>query len=126
MEEVDKAMRILAVDADVPSLKLMELLLRPLRATVTRAQSSHEALALARNHPYDLIILDVDLPGIGGLELAQAVRADPKLVRIPILATAFDAVSRTAEILRAGCQACVPKPLDARAFPKVIRSLIAQ
>ncbi len=119
-------MQILAVDADIPSLKLVELLLRPLRATITRAQSSQEALALARWHRYDLIILDVDLPGTSGLELARRVRADPHLGRIPILATAFDVEGRVTEIRRAGCRAWVPKPLDAREFPKVVRSILAQ
>jgi len=119
-------MHVLVVDADLPSLKLVELLLRPLQATVTRAQSGPEALALARRHSYDLIILDVDLPGTGGLDVARTVRADPALKLVPILATAFTAEDQGAEILRAGCRAWVKKPLDTREFPKVVRSIIAR
>ncbi len=87
-------MHVLVVDADLPSLKFIELLRRPLQATVTRTQSGSEALALARHHPYDLIILDVDLPGMGGLEVARTVRADPALKLVPILATALMAEDR--------------------------------
>ncbi len=59
-------MHVLVVDADLPNLKFVEFLRRPLHAIVTRAQSGPETLVLARHHSYDLIILDVDLPGTVG------------------------------------------------------------
>ncbi len=118
-------MHVLVVDADRPSQNLVEILLRPFQATVTRARGAPEALALARQHPYNLIILDVDLPGPGGLDIIRKVNADPTLGPVPILATAFADEGRGAEILRAGCRAWVRKPLDTREFPKIIRSIIA-
>ncbi len=118
-------MHVLVVDADFPSLKLVEFLLHPFQATITQAQSGSEALSLARRQAYDLIILDVDLPGPGGLDIIRKMHADPAFQTVPIVATAFADEGRGAEILRAGCRAWVRKPLDTREFPKIIRSIIA-
>ncbi len=119
-------MYILAVDADLPSLRLVEFLLRPLQAKVIYARSGQEALSLVQHQLFDLIILDLDLPDMGGIELARRVRDHPSLGKIPLLATVFGANDRVHEMVKAGFKAWVSKPIDTREFPKTVQSIIAQ
>jgi CheY-like chemotaxis protein len=79
------------------------------------AANGVEAVAEARAHRPDLILMDMMMPGMDGLEATRTLRSDPDFPRIPIVAvTAMDGARE--RVLAAGCDDWVAKPLDIRAF----------
>jgi two-component system cell cycle response regulator DivK len=93
---------------------------------VTPYASGEEALpSFARDEP-DLIVLDIRLPGMDGVELLKLVRQNPQLGKIPVLALTADAMSGDREkYLRAGFDGYVSKPIvDVYAFFRTIRRLL--
>ena len=79
------------------------------------AANGFEAVAEARAHRPDLILMDMMMPGMDGLEATRTLRSDPDFPRIPIVAvTAMDGARE--RVLAAGCDDWVAKPLDIRSF----------
>jgi two-component system cell cycle response regulator DivK len=73
----------------------------------------------------DIILLDINLPGIDGLELARRFKADKKLATVPLIATTAQVLVGDRErCLEAGCDAYLPKPLDIRKLREVMRSFL--
>ncbi len=116
--------RILVMDGYLPNIKLVALLLQPLGATVLPASTGPEALAILRESCLDLVILEVDLPGSSGLEVAREMQANLGMARVPILATAFSAEDHADEILRAGCTTWISKPLNIHEFLQTVQQLL--
>lgn len=114
MTHPDDEQIILIVD-DIPAnLYALELTLRAVRAKVVRAQSGEAALALTLHHRFALAILDVQMPGMDGYELASMLLGDPATARLPIL---FLTASRADEDQRirgylAGAVDYLVKPFD--------------
>lgn len=80
---------------------------------VLEAASGVEAVQLARRHRPDLIIMDLNLPGMDGLEVVRQLRADPALDDVPIIAVTAYAFAATSHLARsAGCQSVIFKPLQ--------------
>ena len=104
---------ILVVD-DSPDIRiLVKRILLTNGYSVLEAASGVEAVQLARRHCPDLIVLDLNLPGMDGLEATRQMRADPALEDVPILAMTAYAVASTAALARrAGCQQVIFKPFD--------------
>ena len=79
------------------------------------AANGYEAVAEARARRPDLILMDMMMPGMDGLEATRTLRSDPDFPRIPIVAvTAMEGARE--RVLDAGCDDWVPKPIDIRAF----------
>ncbi len=75
----------------------------------------------------DIILLDINLPGIDGLELARRFKADHRLASIPLIATTAQVLVGDRErCLEAGCDDYLPKPLDIRKLREVMRSYLDQ
>ncbi len=89
MQSPFKKKRILAVDKDPNSLKVIELLLRSLGVVILTSHTGAEALELARSGPLDLMVTEIDLPDINGLDIIRYVRKDPSLTHVPIIAVTF-------------------------------------
>ncbi|HAT71432.1 MAG TPA: hybrid sensor histidine kinase/response regulator [Elusimicrobia bacterium] len=106
-------MRILAVDDDQKSLKLMEAMLAPQNYEVLTAFDGEAALAVLRAREVDLVLLDVMMPGRSGLEVLKEIRRDGKLGATPVvLITGLeDRKDRLAGLL-AGADDYVSKPYD--------------
>ncbi len=104
-------MRILLAEDDKLLLTSIARGLREALHDVDLAMEGRQALALATEHPYDVIVLDVLLPGMTGLEVCQAVRERGD--RVPILMlTALDAVEHRIAGLDAGADDYLTKPFD--------------
>lgn len=80
---------------------------------VAVAADGHEALALAANHPYDLVLLDVEMPGLSGFDVLRELRASRSRTELPvIMVTARSEGADIVEAFRLGANDYVTKPID--------------
>lgn len=77
--------RILVVDDTAQNLTLVELYLRGTEFEVVTAESGHQALQLCREQAFDLILLDVVMPGIDGFEVCRRLKNDPRTAFVPVI-----------------------------------------
>jgi DNA-binding response OmpR family regulator len=109
------------VDDDELILISLEDLLRNAGYDIRCSSSGREALALAGRETFDMVILDVVMPGMSGLDVCRALRADPAYASTPIVL--FTAKSSPADRERgadAGATAFLPKPYDPKELLKVV------
>jgi CheY-like chemotaxis protein len=116
---------ILIVDDNPVNLKLIRILLIGEGYEVHTAGDAEEALrVLERLHPA-MILMDIQLPGIDGLELTRRLKADPATQNIRILGlTAYAMKGDEEKMLAAGCDGYIAKPIDTRTLPDVIESYL--
>lgn len=106
-------MRILAVDDELKNLKLMEAMLVPENYELLTAADGKSALAALAGKEVDLVLLDVMMPGLSGLEVLREIRRDGKLGAMPvILVTALEDRKDRLAGLAAGADDYVSKPFD--------------
>lgn len=119
--------RILIVDDNATNLKLVAYLMKANGYTVETALDAESAIeAIRANHP-DVILMDIQLPGIDGLELTRRLKADPKTRDIVIVAvTAYAMKGDQAKALSAGCDDYITKPIDTRTLPETIAKHLAK
>ena len=112
---------VLIVEDNDKNLELVQDILE-LRGYVTVAATCGlEALSLARTHRPSLVLLDIQLPDIDGIEVLRRLRADPATADIPVVAvSAFAMSGDRARFLGAGCVAYVAKPIDIRELPRLV------
>ena len=112
---------ILVVDDNVANLKLMRLLLSHQGYDVRVCGGAVEALAALETLRPRVILMDLQMPGIDGLELTRRLKADPATRDITIVAvTAYAMKGDEAQALAAGCDGYVTKPIDTETFPGVL------
>jgi CheY-like chemotaxis protein len=118
--------RILIVDDNATNLKLVAYLMKAHGYAVDTALEADAAVAaIAANRP-DLILMDIQLPGIDGLELTRRLKADPATQSIVIVAvTAYAMKGDQDKALAAGCDDYITKPIDTRALPDTIARHLA-
>ena len=117
--------RILVVDDNTSNLRLFELLLRA-KYVVETATSAEEALAAVHRCCPDLILMDVQLPGMDGLTLTRRLRQDTAFGSVPIVAlTAYAMLEDRDRALAAGCVGFISKPVDTRTFSATIAEHLA-
>ena len=112
---------ILVVEDNPANLKLVREILKGRGYRVVEAASGEEALdALKFIHP-DLILMDIQLPGMDGLAVTRQLKGDPATRDIPTIALTAHAMKRDeARVLEAGCSGYIPKPIDTADFPRQI------
>jgi two-component system cell cycle response regulator DivK len=116
---------ILIVDDSAVNLKLMRVLLTTEGYNVRTAADAEEALALLETYRPQLILMDLQLPGMDGLELTRRLKADPATRGISILAlTAYAMKGDEQRALDAGCDGYVAKPIDTRTLPDLVASYL--
>ena len=104
--------RILIVEDNPANMKLASLLLRNVGHEALCAVDAESGLTLARAQQPDLILMDVQLPGMDGLAATALLKADPATSSIPIIALTAMAMKEDKEKTRAaGCDAYIAKPL---------------
>lgn len=112
---------ILIVDDNPVNLKLAHLLLTGEGHDVRTANDAEEALEVLKVFSPRLILMDIQLPGMDGLELTRRLKADPATRDITILGlTAYAMKGDQEKILAAGCNGYISKPIDTRTLPEVI------
>lgn len=112
---------ILIVDDNESNLRLMQAILDAEGYPVKSAMDAEEALALLQSWQPALILMDIQLPGIDGLELTRRLRRDPRHSGIVILALTACAMKGDEDKARdAGCDGYITKPIDTRRLPMVI------
>ena len=119
------SLTILIVEDNVQNRLLMVDILRIHGFDIIEAKDGQEGLQLAREQQPDLILLDMQMPVMDGLEAARRLKADPGTRAIKILAiTSFAMKGDRERILAAGCDEYMAKPIDTRQLPVVVRHLL--
>jgi two-component system, cell cycle response regulator len=109
--------RVLVVEDQKENLDLMAYLLRAFGHEVLTAADGAEGLEAARRERPDLMVIDIQMPVMDGLELVAAVKGDAALAPIPAVGvTAFAMVGDRDRILAAGFDGYLSKPIDATSF----------
>ncbi len=117
---------ILIVEDDDLNMKLMNDLLRANGYETVRTKDGREALPLAREHHPDLVIMDIQLPGISGLDATREIKADADLRHIPVVAvTAFALRGDEEKMREGGCDDYIAKPISVSEFLRKVASLLA-
>ncbi len=118
---------ILVVEDNDLNMMLFHDLLEVRGYNILQAREGIEALKLARRHRPDLIVMDIQLPGMSGLEVTKWIKEDDALRAIPVVAvTAFAMKGDEEKIRQAGCDAYIAKPMSTSSFLKTIERLLGQ
>ena len=115
---------ILIVEDNPLNMKLFSAMIAAQGYAVLQAADGARGLDLAYQEHPDLIIMDVNLPGISGLEVTQILKQDPVTRDIPIIVTT--AYQYDDEIRASGCDGFMSKPISVADFVELIDSLVAQ
>jgi two-component system, chemotaxis family, chemotaxis protein CheY len=112
---MDKNIRILIVDDFSTMRRIVKNLLNDLGFTNTaEADDGNSALSELRRGPFDMVITDWNMPGMAGIELLKAIRADPALAKMPVLMVTAEAKrEQIIEAAQAGVNGYVVKPFTA-------------
>jgi len=121
----DGAKTVLVVEDNELNMKLFCDLLQAHGYRTLRARDGRPVLDMARQYAPNLILMDIQLPEISGLDLTRLLKADTELAHIPIIAVTAFAMKGDEERIRAGgCQAYIPKPISVQRFIETIRQFI--
>lgn len=119
--------RILIVEDNDLNLKLFRDLLAAHGYETIETKDGLEAILLTRNERPDLILMDIQLPEISGLDVTRRLKADVAIRDIPIIAvTAFAMKDDEEKILSAGCEAYISKPISIVPFLNTVRRFLGE
>lgn len=114
---------VLLVDDDIHNQKIFDTVLRHAGFTVVAAMNGDEALAQARAHLPDLILMDLSIPVIDGWECTRQLKADPATQHIVILALTAHAMRGDQErALAAGCDGYLAKPISPKKLVEEVKA----
>jgi len=115
------SLKILVVEDNDRNRRLLRILLRSKGYEIIEAATGEEAMNHLKNQKPDLILMDVQLPKMDGLELTQKIKSDKETADIPIIAvTAYAMKGDRERILKAGCDGYISKPIDTHKVPLLI------
>jgi two-component system cell cycle response regulator DivK len=118
---------VLIVEDNELNMKLFHDLLDAHGYGTIQTRNGMEALALAREHRPDLILMDIQLPEVSGLEVTKWLKEDDELRTIPVVAvTAFAMKGDEERIREGGCEAYLSKPISVSTFLDTIRQFIGE
>ena len=118
--------KILIVEDDPKNMKVVVMALRPHGYALLKATDGEEALEIALRDTPDLILLDMQLPKMSGLEVTRKLREMPAFSHIPIIAlTAYAMKGDKEKFIEAGCDAYLSKPINTRELPRVIAETLS-
>ena len=117
--------RVLVVDDNPGMRRLLQATLQQIECTTILAEDGETALTLARENELDAVLLDVNLPGLDGIQVCHAIRGDPATARVPvIMLTGRGDEEAQARAHAAGASAYLVKPSSPRVVKKVLLELI--
>jgi two-component system, cell cycle response regulator DivK len=115
--------KVLVVEDNAANMKLATFILESAKHTVISARDAEAGLTLAREEHPDLILMDIQLPGMDGLQATGLLKADEATRGIPVIALTALAMKGDEERIRAaGCDGYIAKPLAYKDFLAVIAS----
>jgi two-component system cell cycle response regulator DivK len=118
---------VLIVEDNELNMKLFHDLLDAHGYRTLQTRNGIEALALAREHRPDLILMDIQLPEVSGLEVTKWLKEDDQLRKIPVVAvTAFAMKGDEERIREGGCEAYISKPISISTFLDTVRQFIGE
>ena len=117
--------RVLVVEDNPLNLKLIRDVLRYRGFDVETVVTGEDGVAAVSRGALDLVLMDLQLPGIDGYEALRLIRADPQFSRIPVVAvTAFAMKSDIDRAVAAGFDGYIAKPIDVRALPEQVAGFL--
>jgi len=126
MNKIPIKKKILIVEDNELNMRLFNDLLEAQGYEIIQARQGIEALKLAHMHFPDLILMDIQLPEISGLEVTKWIKDDEKLKKIPIIAvTAFAMKGDEQRIRESGCEGYIAKPISIVPFLQTIQHHLA-
>ena len=118
---------VLIVEDNELNMKLFHDLLAAHGYRTIQTRNGFDALELARKHRPDLILMDIQLPEVSGLEVTKWLKDDDELRHIPVVAvTAFAMKGDEERIRSGGCEAYISKPISVMTFLETVRRFIGQ
>ena len=118
--------RILIVDDNDDNRRILRDLLTHAGMEVIEALTGEDAVARARTERPDLVLMDIQLPGIDGYEATRRIKAEPSLSQLPVIAVTSYALSGDeAKARAAGCDGYVAKPFSPRALLATVKEHLA-
>lgn len=116
---------VLIVEDNELNMKLFHDLLDAHGYATLQTRNGMEALALAREHHPDLILMDIQLPEVSGLEVTKWIKEDENLKSIPVVAvTAFAMKGDEEKIREGGCEAYIAKPISVGTFIDTVQRFL--
>jgi two-component system, cell cycle response regulator DivK len=116
---------VLIVEDNELNMKLFNDLLQAHGYTTVQARDGKDVLKLAREHRPDLILMDIQLPEISGLEVTRQIKQDSELKLIPVIAvTAFAMKGDEEKIRQGGCEAYIAKPISVTHFLQTVQRFL--
>ena len=120
-----KTKTVLIVEDNELNMKLFHDLLDAHGYKILQTKDGMEALDIAREHHPDLILMDIQLPQVSGLEVTRWIKDDPELRIIPVVAvTAFAMKGDEERIREGGCEAYLSKPISVGKFIETVRHFL--
>ena len=117
--------KILIVEDNRMNLELATDLLEVAGYVIIQAETAEEGIKLARAESPDLILMDISLPNMDGLEATGILKQDPTTKDITVIALTSHAMKGDEEkALATGCSGYITKPIETREFPKAVASFI--
>ena len=117
--------RILAIEDHEENRRILRILLASAGYDLLEAVTGEEGLSLAERERPDLILMDIQLPGLDGYEVTRRIKANPELRHIPIIVVTSYALSGDdVKAFEAGCDAYVTKPFVPRELVAKIRAFL--
>ncbi|HKR98543.1 MAG TPA: response regulator, partial [Candidatus Dormibacteraeota bacterium] len=117
--------RILLVEDNASNRELAKMVLAGNGFDVDIATDGDEGLRKATSRVYDLVLMDIELPGMDGLTVTRMLRSDPKTASMPIVALTANAMKGSEqEALAAGCSGYISKPIEVASFVQRISAYI--
>jgi two-component system cell cycle response regulator DivK len=117
---------ILVVEDNERNLKLLRDVLEYAGYDVRAARTAEEGITLAVSEPPDLVLMDLQLPGIDGVEALRRLRESPRTAHVPVVAVTAQAMKQDRErALDAGFNGYIEKPISVRAFPDQVRGFLS-
>nr|WP_293950051.1 response regulator [Sneathiella sp.] len=117
---------VLIVEDNDLNMKLFHDLLEAHGYNTIQTKDGMEALSLAREHTPDLILMDIQLPEVSGLEVTKWIKEDETLKSIPVIAvTAFAMKGDEEKIREGGCEAYIAKPISVENFLNTVKEFLS-
>ena len=121
--DADERRTVLAVDDQPQNLRLLDAVLSPRGYDVLTASGGQEALEVLRERTVDVVLLDVQMPGMDGCEVCRRIRRDPATEFLPVIMITAGAAAQRLEGLEAGADDFITKPFDQAELLARVRSL---